>query len=120
MKFFPKRVEKPWGYESWWAHADRYVGKLIHVDEGKRLSWQFHEHKDETMHCLSGSAILVHEDQNGKIIEEPLKPGESFRITPGMKHRLKAGVGGCDVLEASTPEVDDVIRLEDDYGREAS
>ncbi|MFZ2804734.1 MAG: cupin domain-containing protein [Patescibacteria group bacterium] len=118
MKFFPKRVDKPWGYESWWAHNDKYVGKLIHVDANKRLSWQYHTKKDETMFCLSGNAVLVHE-QDGKVIEETLKPGESFRISPGTKHRLKAGAGGCDVLEASTPEVDDVVRLEDDYGREA-
>jgi len=118
MKFFPKRVDKPWGYEAWWAHNEHYVGKLIHVDAGKRLSWQYHNVKDETMYCLSGDAILVVEEE-GKIAELTLNPGESFRITPGTKHRLKAGVGGCDVLEASTPQVEDVVRLDDDYGRQS-
>ncbi len=117
MKFAPKRVDKPWGYELWWAENDLYVGKLLHVDEGKRLSWQYHVVKDETMHCLSGEAILVHEDAGGRIVEEHLHPGESFRIMPPTKHRLIGGAGGCDVLEASTPQLQDVVRLQDEYGR---
>ncbi|MSR84957.1 cupin domain-containing protein [Candidatus Uhrbacteria bacterium] len=112
----PKRVEKPWGYEIWFAHTEAYVGKVIHVDKGAQLSLQYHEKKDETMYCLSGEAILVYE-KNGVLVEEPFLPGTSFHVLPGMKHRLKAGHVDCDVLEASTSQVDDVVRLQDDYGR---
>ena len=120
MKFLPKRVDKPWGYEIWWAENDRYGGKIIHVNEGMRLSWQYHNVKDETMYCLSGEAVLIYKDHNGAIKEERLGIGESFRISPRMQHRLCAGASGCDVLEASTPELQDVVRLEDDYGRISS
>lgn len=112
----PKRVEKPWGFEIWFAHTEKYVGKLIHVNAGQQLSLQFHEKKDETMYCLNGIAILVYE-QDGKLVEEVFKPGMSFHISPGTKHRLKSGEQACEVLEASTPEVDDIVRLQDDYGR---
>lgn len=112
----PKRVEKPWGFEIWFAHTEKYVGKLIHVNAEQQLSLQYHEKKDETMYCLNGTAILIYE-QDGKLVEEVFKPGTSFRIPPGTKHRLKSGKQACEILEASTPEVDDVIRLQDDYGR---
>jgi mannose-6-phosphate isomerase-like protein (cupin superfamily) len=111
----PRRVEKPWGYELWWAFTGRYVGKLLHVAAGHRLSLQYHERKDETIHLWSGDLALVL-DEGGGLEERRMRPGESYRIRPGVKHRMVA-LTDCDVLEVSTPEVDDVVRLEDAYGR---
>jgi mannose-6-phosphate isomerase len=111
----PKRVEKPWGHELWWAQADRYVGKLLHVKAGHKLSLQYHEVKDETIHLWSGELLLVVDEGQG-LVEKALKPGESYRIKPFTKHRMVA-VTDCDILEVSTPEVEDVVRLEDAYGR---
>ncbi len=116
MMIEPKRVEKPWGYEIWFAQTDRYVGKLIHVHAGAQLSLQYHEKKEETMYCLRGDARLVIE-REGRLEEIPFPVGQSFHILPGTKHRLKAGEESCDVLEASTAEMDDVVRLQDDFGR---
>lgn len=117
MKTFdqPKRVEKPWGHELWWAHTDRYVGKLLHVKAGHRLSLQYHERKDETIHLWSGELILALDEGDG-LAEHRLEAGESYRVRPGTRHRMIA-VTDCDILEASTPEVEDVVRLEDAYGR---
>ena len=116
MFFEPKRVEKPWGFEVWFAHTDAYVGKLIHVNAGHQLSLQYHVKKDETMYCLNGDARLVYE-KDGELVEEKFVQGQSVHITPGTKHRLKAGESDCEVLEASTTEVDDVVRIQDSYGR---
>ena len=111
------RVEKPWGYELIWAHTDRYVGKILHIHEGGRLSLQFHHQKDETILVQNGILDLVIERDESKGLETlQLKPGESFHIKPGMKHRM-IGHTDCDVIEVSTPELDDVVRLQDDYGR---
>jgi mannose-6-phosphate isomerase len=118
MKTFdrPKRVEKPWGHELWWAQTDRYVGKLLHVKAGHQLSLQYHERKDETIHLWSGRLKLVLDEDGSGLQEHELAPGESYRVRPGTKHRMIA-VTDCDILEASTPEVEDVVRLEDAYGR---
>jgi mannose-6-phosphate isomerase len=110
-----RRVEKPWGHELIWAQTDRYVGKVLHVNAGQRLSLQYHEKKDETIHLWSGRLILVVDEGKG-LHERELKPGESYHVRPGVKHRMIA-ITDCDVLEASTPELDDVVRLEDAYGR---
>lgn len=115
MRHEPTRVEKPWGWELWWAQTDRYVGKLLHVKEGHRLSLQYHEVKDETIHVQRGELILVVDEGQG-LIERRMRPGESYHIRPGVRHRMIA-VTDCDVLEVSTPEVEDVVRLEDSYGR---
>jgi|SRR5687768_14018086 len=113
-----KTVPKPWGHETIWAHTDRYVGKVLHIKAGHALSVQYHDRKDETVHLLSGE--LVYRVQNGATLEDMhLKAGESFRITPGTVHQMEA-VTDCDVLEASTPELDDVVRLSDRYGREGT
>ncbi|MGH7560966.1 MAG: cupin domain-containing protein [Gemmatimonadales bacterium] len=111
----PYRVEKPWGYELVWARTDRYVGKVLHVNAGHRLSCQYHNVKDETMHVLRGELILWLGDGAGRE-ERRLKPGDSVRITPKTIHELEA-VQDSDVLEASTPELDDLVRLSDRYGR---
>ena len=113
-----KTVPKPWGHESIWAHTDRYVGKILHINAGQALSVQYHDKKDETVHLLSGE--LVYRVQMGQQLEDMhLKAGESFRITPGTIHQMEA-VTDCDVLEVSTPELDDVVRLSDRYGREGT
>ena len=111
----PVRIEKPWGYELIWAHTDRYVGKILHVRKGHALSLQYHRTKDETIHVLAGRIELQTGD-GGDLERRPLDPGESFRITAGLRHRMIALLDS-DVLEASTPELDDVVRLEDRYGR---
>jgi mannose-6-phosphate isomerase-like protein (cupin superfamily) len=115
VRHAPRRVEKPWGHELIWAHADRYVGKILHITAGHALSLQYHRQKDETVHLLSGSMRLEYDRGEGRR-EVVLQPGDSVRIRPGMVHRMIA-VTDCDVLEASTPELDDVVRLEDRYGR---
>lgn len=108
-------VEKPWGYELIWAKTDRYVGKILHINKGECLSYQYHRIKDETVHLLQGAMELELEGDGGKR-SLSLKGGDCFHITAGMKHRMKA-LEHCDVLEVSTPELDDVVRLEDRYGR---
>jgi mannose-6-phosphate isomerase-like protein (cupin superfamily) len=113
-----KRVEKPWGHELIWAHTERYVGKLLHIKQGEKLSLQYHEVKDETIHVFSGRLLLVVDEGHG-LIERELKMGESYRIVPKTTHRMIA-LSDCDVLEASTPELDDVVRLEDSYGRKGT
>lgn len=113
-----RTVPKPWGHETIWAQTDRYVGKVLHIKAGQALSVQYHNRKDETVHLLSGE--LVYRVQMGDSLEDMhLKTGESFRITPGTIHQMEA-VTDCDVLEVSTPELDDVVRLSDRYGREGS
>ena len=109
------KVNKPWGYEIIWAHTDRYVGKILHINQGESLSYQFHRVKDETIRLLSG-VLEMDLETNGERQKVRLAPGESLHIVPGMKHRMSA-LEDCDVLEVSTPELDDVVRLEDRYGR---
>jgi mannose-6-phosphate isomerase len=111
-----RRVPKPWGYELIWAHTERYVGKLLHIERGQQLSYQYHERKDETIHLLAGVLELevAAADELRRTVR--LQPGESFHIPPGLRHRMSA-VETCEVLEVSTPELDDVVRLEDRYGR---
>jgi mannose-6-phosphate isomerase len=110
-----KIVEKPWGYELIWAHTDRYVGKILHINKGESLSYQYHVVKDETIRLLTG-VLEMDIERDGERRKLRLAPGECLRIAPGMKHRMTA-VEDCDVLEVSTPELDDVVRLEDRYGR---
>lgn len=113
----PWRVEKPWGHELIWARTDKYAGKILHVRAGHVLSCQYHEHKDETMHVLSGEVILrIWEDADGEPTERIMRPGESVHIVPHTIHSIEAVIDS-DVLEASTPELDDVIRIKDRYGR---
>lgn len=111
-----KRVDKPWGYELWWAYTDKYVGKILHVKKGECLSLQYHVKKDETIYVLNGKMHLEIEAPGEEKKEADMDPGEAVRITPYTKHRFTA-ITDCDLLEASTPEVDDVVRLEDRYGR---
>jgi len=113
-----KRVPKPWGYEIIWAHTDRYVGKVLHINAGQALSVQYHNQKDETVYLLKGE--MKYWVKLGDELEDVrLREGDAFRITPGTVHYMEA-ISDCDILEASTPEVDDVVRLQDRYGREGT
>jgi mannose-6-phosphate isomerase len=115
----PRRIEKPWGHEIWWAATDQYVGKILHVNKGHRLSLQFHEFKDETSYVLSGRLILVQGDDVENLSERTVSVGDVWRNTPGTIHTIEA-LEDSDVLEASTPHLEDVVRLRDDYGREGT
>jgi len=114
-----RRVSKPWGYELIWAHTDRYVGKILHIEKGHALSYQYHREKEETIHLLRGSLQLEVAEAEGPRRVLVLAAGDSFHVPPGLRHRMVA-LETCDVLEASTPELDDVVRLEDRYGREGT
>jgi mannose-6-phosphate isomerase len=111
-------VPKPWGHEVIWAHTDRYVGKLLHIKAGHALSVQYHERKDETIFLLRGE-MVYRVQENGELRDVRLGVGEAFRNVPGTIHQMEA-VTDCDVLEASTPDLDDVVRLSDRYGREGT
>lgn len=113
-----KIVEKPWGHEIIWAHTERYVGKVLHIKKGESLSYQYHVVKDETIRLLSG-VLEMDVESDGERGKLRLLPGECLHIVPGMKHRMTA-IEECDVSEVSTPELDDVVRLEDRYGRAGS
>jgi mannose-6-phosphate isomerase len=110
------RVDKPWGYELRWAITERYLGKIIHVDAGHSLSLQYHVQKDESIYVLRGALDLVLEDDAGELQTHRLEPGMSARVRPGRRHRFVA-VDDVDIIEVSSPEIDDVVRLEDAYGR---
>ncbi len=113
------RVDKPWGHELRWAITDRYLGKLIHVNKGHQLSLQYHVQKDESIFITSGLLDLVLEDDNGDLHMHRMTPGMSARVRPGRRHRFVA-VEDTDLFEVSSPEIDDVVRLEDSYGREGT
>jgi quercetin dioxygenase-like cupin family protein len=110
------RVEKPWGYELHWAKTERYVGKLIHVNAGHALSLQYHNLKDETIYLHAGR-ILFEIQEGDALVKREMLPGERVHITPKTVHRMTA-VEDSDIFEVSTPELDDVVRLQDRYGRE--
>lgn len=116
VKSNPRRVEKPWGHELIWAETPHYCGKILHVNAGEALSLQYHEEKDETIHLLSGEMTFLAGTSMDDLEEVTLEQGESFRVTPGTIHRMIA-VTDCDILEASTSHLEDVVRLEDRYGR---
>ena len=118
MSFEPKKVEKPWGHEIWWARTERYVGKILHLKKGESLSLQYHNVKDETIMLQSGRLLFETRPagQEGDLTPVEMQPGDVFHITPGTLHRM-TGLEDCAILEVSTPELDDVVRLEDRYGR---
>jgi mannose-6-phosphate isomerase len=112
----PRRVPKPWGYELIWAHTAHYAGKILSIRSGCRLSFQFHERKHESMYLLSGSLEVEIGTEAGQRCRYRVSPGETIYLPAGCRHRLHA-LSTCRVLEVSTPELDDIIRLDDDYGR---
>jgi quercetin dioxygenase-like cupin family protein len=109
------RIEKPWGYELHWAKTEHYVGKVIHINKGHALSLQYHNQKDETIFVWSGK-ILFEIDENGTLVGREMTPGQSVHVTPPTVHRMTA-LEDTDIMEVSTPQLDDVVRLEDRYGR---
>ena len=110
-----RRVEKPWGYELWWAKTDRYVGKHIHINKGQRLSLQYHNQKDETIFVWKGK-MLFEMGQGAERTTREMGPGDAVHVTPPTVHRMTA-IEDTDIFEVSTPETEDVVRLEDDFGR---
>ena len=115
----PRRVPKPWGHEEIWAWTDRYVGKLLIIETGKRLSFQYHEQKDEWIRVVDGRMLLTLENDADVVESRELRAAESVRIRAGRRHRFEA-LERCTLIEVSTPELDDVVRLEDDFGREGT
>jgi len=115
----PKRVEKPWGYEIWYAWTDQYVGKIIHVNAGGKLSLQYHDFKDETSYLLKGKMLLTKGETPDSLTVTEISEGYQWRNKPKEIHTIEA-VEDSDVLEVSTPFLDDVVRLKDNYGREGT
>lgn len=115
----PIRVDKPWGYEIWWAWTDDYVGKILHVDAGHKLSVQYHEVKDESSYLMRGRIYLHKGSTLDNLVATELGEGAQWRNRPGEIHTIEA-IEDSDVLEVSTPHLDDVVRLSDSYGREGT
>ena len=108
-----RRIEKPWGYEIIWAETEDYIGKVLHINAGHRLSKQYHETKEETGYVIKGE--LYNYDENDEI--QKFMPGEAFHVAPHQIHRFGANEIAAEVVEVSTPHLSDVVRLEDDYHR---
>jgi len=114
--FAPSRTDKPWGYEILWAHTEKYVGKILHVEAGHVLSLQYHEHKHESIYVLSGRMVFRYQAPDGTLQERDMQSGEAQQVPTGLVHQFEA-IETCDILEASTDHLNDVIRLKDRYGR---
>ncbi|MEE9472430.1 MAG: cupin domain-containing protein [Acidimicrobiia bacterium] len=113
------RVDKPWGHELIWALTDRYVGKILFIEAGKRLSLQYHEEKDESIFVLEGRMVLHLEDSEGELQSIEMEHGDFHRIPVGARHRF-AAIEDTRLVEVSSPEIEDVVRVEDDFGREGT
>jgi mannose-6-phosphate isomerase-like protein (cupin superfamily) len=114
-----RRVDKPWGHELIWAHTDRYAGKVIVIEAGRRLSLQLHHRKEESVYVMSGRLRLHLEDDAGAMAQHDLGPGDHAHVGVGRRHRFEA-LERVALIEVSSPELDDVVRLEDDFGREGT
>ena len=110
-----KKIEKPWGYEEIWAETDKYVGKILTIFPNQRLSLQYHEKKEETIYVLQGRLVIWHSADPNDITH--VEEGETFHVKPNTVHRFGSFINTCKLIEVSTPELDDVVRLEDDYNR---
>ena len=117
--FAPRRVDKPWGHELIWALTDRFCGKVIVIETGRRLSLQYHEAKDEAIYVTSGRLLLHLENDDGEMTARELGPGEAAHVAVGRRHRFEA-IERVELVEVSTPELADVVRVEDDFGREGT
>jgi mannose-6-phosphate isomerase len=115
----PRRVDKPWGHEVIWAVTDRYVGKILVIEVGRRLSYQYHQQKDEWIHVLEGRLRLTLEADDGSVAVRDLGPGQGAHVATGRRHRYEA-LETCRLVEVSTPELDDVVRIDDDFGRQGT
>lgn len=111
-----KFIKKPWGHEEIWAHTDKYVGKILFIEAGKRLSLQYHNLKEETILVKDGKLLLEAGSSKDSLDQIVLNPGQTYHIPPKLVHRMSA-INDTFVVEVSTPELDDVVRIEDDYGR---
>ena len=118
-KPYARRVDKPWGWEIHFVPDDKpYMGKILHINAGKRLSLQKHDQKTESLYLMSGRAkIIWEEEENGELIETELLEGKGYSCDVGQRHRL-AGITDCDIVEVSTPEIGTTYRLEDDFKRD--
>ena len=114
-----RRVEKPWGHELVWAETDRYAGKVLVIDAGRRLSLQYHEHKLESILVVSGRLRLHLEGDDGVVRTIDMGPGDSSLVPVGRRHRYEA-VDRAELFEVSGPELGDVVRVQDDFGREGT
>lgn len=115
---YSRRVDKPWGYEIHFTPDNLpYMGKMIHINEGKQLSLQVHDVKRESWYLAGGKASVIIEDSEGEMVEVELQPEKGYTCALGQMHRLKGGQGGGDVFEVSTPELGNTYRVEDDYNR---
>ena len=114
-----RKVDKPWGHELIWAVTDRYVGKVLHIKKGEKLSLQYHRQKDETVMVWSGRMRFEYFGEGETPQYRDLGPQEVFHVTPGLRHRMVA-LEDCDVFEVSTTELDDVVRIDDAYGRKGT
>jgi mannose-6-phosphate isomerase-like protein (cupin superfamily) len=114
-----RRVDKPWGHEIIWARTERYVGKRLVIAAGQRLSLQLHERKDEWILVVSGRLLLTLEDDSGALTDREMVPGEDAHVQARRRHRFTA-IEPTELIEVSTPELDDVVRLADDFGREGT
>ena len=112
-----KKINKPWGYEIVWSHCEKFVGKILCINSGHSLSRQYHKIKEETIFVLSGT-LLLEVGMGAKMEQINLSRGQSYHITPGTIHRFCAKFGDVELSEVSTPELNDVVRLEDDYNRQ--
>lgn len=114
---YAKRVEKPWGYELHWVPDDKpYMGKLLHIDAGKRLSLQYHDKKKESWFLINGKAKVIWDNNKAQLMETELENGKGYSTEIGQRHRL-VGITDCNIIEVSTPEIGTTYRLEDDYKR---
>lgn len=114
---YVKKVEKPWGYELHWVPDTKpYIGKLLHINAGKRLSLQVHDEKQESWFIIKGEGKVIWENNDGELIETVLEPGKGYTTEVGQRHRLM-GITDCDIIEVSTPEKGTTYRLEDDFAR---
>ena len=111
-----KKIIKPWGHEIIWSHCEKFVGKILCINKGHKISRQYHKQKEETIFVLTGT-LLLEVGMGEKMEQISLKRGQSFHVTPGTIHRFCADFGDVELAEVSTPELDDVVRLEDDYDR---
>ena len=119
MTFEPRRVPKPWGEELIWALTDRYCGKVITIETGRRLSLQYHEQKDEAILVMAGRLLLHLEGDDGAMTTRELGAGDAAHVAVGRRHRYEA-IERVELVEVSTPEIGDVVRVEDDFGREGT
>ena len=110
------RIDKPWGYEEIWAHTEHYVGKILFIYKGHRLSLQHHQEKEENIRLIKGRLRLILGPSTDTLQEEILAPGDTAHIQPGFIHRMEA-LEDCEIVEVSTTELHDIVRHEDDYGR---